>query len=224
MKNQKKSPDYAKIFSEYPETMRVVAAEGEIPPGVPMEPIIELPGNEGDAPAPDVTDEGSEPAADDSDAAPQLFDPEKLRSDLTAALATATLEELGEEGQYAIMIDSLGEAEKAQEFLKAESADQILTVGNEALAPMAGSMELPGQFEIVKSEPDPDAEEPEPETYDVFYSFSDEDLDKLIELGFEFASSAEEASFDEIISSLSDAGHEDVARRLYDILNPARKH
>lgn len=223
MKKQKKSSDYAKIFAEYPETLRVVAEDvGD----APMEPIIDLPDVGGDAPAPEA------PVADDSapveeeEDAPQLFDAEKLRADLSAALATATLEELGHEGNYTIMVDSIGEAEQAKEFLKAESADaeELLRLGNDALSGVAAQLELPGQFELVKSEPDPEAEEPEPETFDVFYAFSDEDLDKLIELGFEFASSAEEASFEEIISSLAESGHEDVARRIYDILNPARKH
>lgn len=229
MKTRKNSPDYSKLLSEYPETeklMKVFAAEGDEPE---VDFVPEMPSESEPVTEPGETPEGPAPEGE-SDDAEQLFNPEEMRNDLMAAFQQHTLEELTLDngagaGEYALMIDSLGEAEQAASFLELEGADaaSIIETANNELAGMSEALELPGKFEVLESEPDPEAEEPEPVTYDIYFSFTDEDLDKLIELGFEFASSAE-ASFDEIISSLSESGHADVARRIYDILNPVRKH
>lgn len=72
---------------------------------------------------------------------------------------------------------------------------------------------------------EPEAAEPEIPSIDLVYKFSKADLDQLLSEGYALMKEGEEEpSFDDIMSSLVQAGLEPMARRIYNIIYPQRNH
>lgn len=231
-----KSANYAKLLADYPLSQKIFADAGE-------EPQLE------GAPLPENPEPIVDPGLEEDEE--QLFDPEEIKGEVRNKLANLAKDELGAATgeDYSLVVESLGDIDAAAKDLElevdaedSESIEQFVTSANELVADLAGACELPGKFEFEVLEKGPEeepeeseepvesaAEDVEPQV-NLCYKFSEEDCAKLEELGYQFlgeedgGAESEEPSFDEIMSNLVEAGHPEVARRMYEILHPVRKH
>lgn len=134
----------------------------------------------------------------------------KAAQDAVAGLA----EEAGLPGKFEVIIQEQEAEQPLSEEIAEEKVEEV------------ESAEADGEEdkESVEEEKDEIAENTDlMTTFDVVYIFSDSDLTALEEAGYSFGQEAE-ASFEEIMSSLVEAGHRDTARRIYDILYPTKRH
>lgn len=240
-----KKPDYAKLLSAYPLSQKIFADAEDAPLDMLEPPEVE-PTGDGEGADEEKPLYDPEQIKEDvrRNMASWTEEDLKVGEDEYKLL----VDSLGDPEAAAAEL-KLGDAMSPGD---PEYVEWVIAQGNGLVAELASEAGLPGRFEFELDEEGELEEEPEAEeseeppvegaaedeepvdepaaeseapSIDLVYKFSKADLDQLLGEGYALMNEGdEEPSFDDIMSSLVEAGHEPIARRIYDILYPQRKH